>query len=247
ERALDDASFAVELEPRKAVGYVARAWVRVLRKEFVDGLKDCASALALEPSHARAYSLRGEIRKHLNELEGALADLTTAVVWDPQHGWAYYGRGALRLCTAKREEALSDFRLALLSGAARFDSSLRDYAQLQIWMTETLLGRGGKAGETWSRYLESRPRRKGRDWSAQMASFLVGLTGEADLYRSAAHPNSFQSSGRLSQAHFCAGIGRLFRGDRASARQAFDQCLGTGVHCYYEYFLAKAALAELSP
>jgi tetratricopeptide (TPR) repeat protein len=242
-RAMDDATFAIELDPRNSAGYLARARVFIAQNGFAEALADLERAVALKPADAFAHTLRGHVHVHLEAPDRAVADYTKAIELDRRYGWAYYGRAAASYCRGDWTYALSDFEQA--STLALFDPELRDYARLRLWMTQTRAGRGGQASEPWSRYLQGRPRRKGRDWHAQLGNFLLGLIGEQDFARGNEHPNARHSAGRACQGHFHVGINRLFRGDRRGAAWAFEQCLATDMREYYEFDLARAELAAL--
>ena len=60
ERAIEDLTRAIELDPRSPLPYVNRGWASSLKGDFEQARRDCESALARDPELSVARSLLGQ-------------------------------------------------------------------------------------------------------------------------------------------------------------------------------------------
>jgi serine/threonine protein kinase/predicted Zn-dependent protease len=79
-----------------------------------------------------------------------------------------------------------------------------------------------------------------RDWYEKLLDYNCGRISEDGLIQAAG-----QSQQNLCEAHCFIGLHRLARGDRAGARDHFQQSADTGVFTFLEYFWSRRLLNRL--
>ena len=77
------------------------------------------------------------------------------------------------------------------------------------------------------------------------AEYRVTALSEADFFKAAEAGDVNTDREQKCEAYFYAGSRRLIEGDRKTAREYFQQCLGTGVTSFTEYQSAGVELKAL--
>jgi tetratricopeptide (TPR) repeat protein len=121
DKAIDEFTRAIELNPQLAIGYYDRAYVYTKQQDWSSAVADLNKAIAIDPGLAAAYWLRGQVYYfNGSSYDQAIASYTKAIDLDPnfetayfERAWAYVGNGAY-------DKAIEDFSrvLALDKGAS---------------------------------------------------------------------------------------------------------------------------------
>jgi tetratricopeptide (TPR) repeat protein len=112
-KALDDYSKAIELNPRDTAAYTLRgvAWVR--KAEYDKAIADYTKAIEITPKFAKAYNNRGYTWARKGNMNEAIADYTKAIEIDPNYVMAYANRGTAWADKGEYDKAIADFDKAL--------------------------------------------------------------------------------------------------------------------------------------
>jgi tetratricopeptide (TPR) repeat protein len=115
DRALDDNTRALKLDPKYAHAYLNRAVVLAAAGDSAAALRDFGEAIRLDPSNALAYLNRGLIYHAQKNYDAAIADYGKTISLAPNasaayvdRGWAYYAKGDVDRAIADYGEALRD-------------------------------------------------------------------------------------------------------------------------------------------
>jgi tetratricopeptide (TPR) repeat protein len=84
EKALEDFSRAIELDPSRADGYVGRANTLNTLARYAESLPDYNRAIEIDPKLANAYANRGSAYSQLGQYKKAIADYEMALELDPE-------------------------------------------------------------------------------------------------------------------------------------------------------------------
>ncbi len=113
DRAMQEASQALELDASCADAYLARGNVKDDKGDLEGALADYTEAIRLQPDDASAYNNRGNTKRNKGDLEGALADYTEAIRLQPDYAVAYCNRGIMKHNKGDLEGALADYTEAI--------------------------------------------------------------------------------------------------------------------------------------
>ena len=84
EKAFEDFSRAIEIDPTRADGYVGRANTLNTLGRYQEALKDYDKAIEIDPKLANAYVNRGSAYSHLEQYEKAIVDYEKGLELDPE-------------------------------------------------------------------------------------------------------------------------------------------------------------------
>jgi tetratricopeptide (TPR) repeat protein len=84
EKALEDFSRAIEIDPTRANGYAGRANTLNTLGRYEEALKDYDKAIEIDPKLANAYVNRGSAHSHLEQYEKAIQDYEMGLELDPE-------------------------------------------------------------------------------------------------------------------------------------------------------------------
>jgi tetratricopeptide (TPR) repeat protein len=108
KEAVKQFSQAIALNPRYAIAYFLRAYIKNDLNDPQGALTDYNQAISLNPKNTEAHNNRGLLKfQNLNDFQGALADFNQAISLNPQNTAAYTNRGLLK------QTKLNDFQGAL--------------------------------------------------------------------------------------------------------------------------------------
>jgi serine/threonine protein kinase/regulator of sirC expression with transglutaminase-like and TPR domain len=106
--AIDYATKALDLDPKRSRAWQARASARGQRHELPGAIADATNALELDPSFAAAWAMRGMAKMLQGDMEGAAADATRALQLDPRLAQAWCVRAVARMQERKSDAAIED-------------------------------------------------------------------------------------------------------------------------------------------
>ena len=134
--AVEDANFAIQLDPRSARAYTIRANFLLMKNEFSLAIDDYSKAIELDPKDAQAWLNRGNAYFAREDIEKALADFDTALQLSPGLPAAVIARGKAHNVRGHLDQAIADYDEALVSNpedvqllysrASAYDS-IKDY------------------------------------------------------------------------------------------------------------------------
>ena len=84
QKAYEDFSRAVKIDPNRADGYVGRANTLNTLGRYQEALEDYDKAIEIDPKLANAYVNRGSANSHLGKYEEAIADYEKGLELDPK-------------------------------------------------------------------------------------------------------------------------------------------------------------------
>ncbi len=113
ERAIDDYSSAIELDPRNVVARQDRAFVWSAEKQYDKAIVDLDEAIRLRPDDAVLYFDRGRVWHQRGEFDKAIDDFSEAVSLRPYFANAFASRGTAWAAKKSYERALADFNTAV--------------------------------------------------------------------------------------------------------------------------------------
>jgi len=146
DRAIDDFTKAIELEPNNAVNYRERGRAYSNGKKDDDkAIADCNQAIRLNPNYILAYNVRGNLYKGKKDYGKAIEDFSQAIRLDPNFVLAYASRGDAYSKKGDYGKAIEDYSQAIrlnpndalnyasrgyaYSNKGNFDKAIADYNQ----------------------------------------------------------------------------------------------------------------------
>ncbi len=235
ERALEDYTAAIELQPRLAPAYAAIGRIKAQLGHPQEAMRDFDMALRLDPKGVGigVYQDRGNMRREGGDWAGALSDYDRAIALQPRRAELYVARGWARLG----------------SGAEWADNDARAYLALKGWRDAfspymailAILGARGTPRESEARRLldEAIVNQPRGAWPGPVIRYFRGEIDENTLLRSA------ESSRQQAEAHAFVGLDRLKAGDRAAARPHLEFARDHGSPGSIAADVARAALARI--
>ncbi len=134
EQAIDAASRAIEVDPRSAEAWSARAHAYAATNDAWDTVhNDLSRALELDPMRVDDLRLRGNVRGALLWMHGAAGDLERVVALEPHNRDARLLLGRARLAAGEPEAAILEFTRAIeLDETHAMEWNLRGTTRLVI-------------------------------------------------------------------------------------------------------------------
>ncbi|MCG9889945.1 MAG: tetratricopeptide repeat protein [Thermosynechococcaceae cyanobacterium MS004] len=111
--AIADLGQAIRLDPKSAVAYRNRGFVRNELGDKQGAIADYGQAIRVDPKNAVTYANRGNVRRALGDKQGAIADLDQAIRLDPKFAVAYNNRGFFRNELGDKQGAIADYDQAI--------------------------------------------------------------------------------------------------------------------------------------
>ncbi len=148
DAALDDATKAIDLDPKNARAWNGRAIVRQDMKDLQAALRDVSKSIEIDPRYVKGWDSRAEIKLRLGDSAGAAADATRALALDPSFVPALPRR-------ARALDNLKDYQGALRDCDRAIAVNRNDGAALEVrgWVLMHLK-RWPEAIEAYSRCIE---------------------------------------------------------------------------------------------
>jgi tetratricopeptide (TPR) repeat protein len=113
ERAIEELTETVRLNPRSADAFRERAALALRRSKAKEAVADFTQAIELQPTMAAAYLGRGQALLKLSKIEQAVADFSEAARLTPWDWQPWYRRGLAHAARRQHEQAVADFSEAI--------------------------------------------------------------------------------------------------------------------------------------
>jgi Flp pilus assembly protein TadD/V8-like Glu-specific endopeptidase len=110
---LTDFSKAIQLDPKSALAFYQRGYIRNKLGLKQAALADISRSIELDPKYTKAYYQRGTIRAKTEDNKGAASDFDRAIALDPKYQKAYARRGMVRDKLGDFVGAVSDYTVAI--------------------------------------------------------------------------------------------------------------------------------------
>jgi tetratricopeptide (TPR) repeat protein len=125
--AIEDATHAIEVDPRCAAAYGTRGVVRDEQGDHKGALEDLTRVIELAPDKAPGWADRAATLLDLDEVDAAIADATRAIDLNPRLARAYGCRGEA-LARKGDRRAAPDYRKFLeLAPGSPEEPRIRDW------------------------------------------------------------------------------------------------------------------------
>jgi len=111
--ALQDFSRAIEMNPRHAPAYIARANLLRSQNDLSAAMADLDQAIRLNPENAQSFHARGLIHQRNGDHARAVSDFENAIDRDPFVAAPYQARGQSLVVLGRHDAAIEDFNAAL--------------------------------------------------------------------------------------------------------------------------------------
>src|SRR5271157_2265479 len=240
--AIADFNHAIRLSPTFARAYNDRGSVKATKRDIDGAIADFNYAIQLSPQFVQAYINLGSAKARKGDFEGAIADYDQAIQLDPKDFGAFEMRALTKQLKGDFEGALGD--LVLFDELAPSGES-QDYPHLYTWLVRVWRGQSAEANRELAAYLGSRRNMPAADWISKIGRFLLDQISESDFLGDATSSDVGKDRAQHCEAWYYAGMKRLLAGDKKTAADYFNKCLGTQARNFDEYILAQAELKSL--
>jgi tetratricopeptide (TPR) repeat protein len=240
--AIADFNYAIQLSPQFVQAYLNLGSAKANTEDFDGAIADFNYAVRLDPDSVQAFEKLGSAKARKGDFEGAIADYNQAIQLDPKDFGAFELRALTRQLTGDFEGALRD--LVLFDELSPPGES-QDYAHLNIWLVGVRRGQSAEANRALAAFLGSRRNMPAADWISKIGRFLLDQISESDFLGDANSSDVEKDRAQHCEAWYYAGMKRLLAGDKKTAADYFNKCLGTQEKDFDEYILAQAELKSL--
>lgn len=219
-RAIEDASRAIELDPRDFGGFYERGFGLYRQKEFARALADYDRAVALAPRIAGLHGERGDLLREMDALGDAVAAYDAAIELSPSWVEAYAGR-------ARALNALTDYAAARrdLLRATELEPAAPDLWQLRAF-SEAQCGDDAAALSSADEFVRLQPD-EWRAWAEGQRAFVAWDAGELDL-AAEQFARAAQGESPNPEIVLCLGYVQLAKGDFGAAATTLESAARLG-------------------
>jgi tetratricopeptide (TPR) repeat protein len=228
DAAIADFNTAIKIDPQYANAYRNRGHAYVRKGDYDRAIPDFTTALAIKPKDPESYAGRGLAYQKTGDYDRAIADYDNMIGIDPQDMAALSNRGYVHFYRGDFVDAAAD-----LSHVVRND--LFTYPSLYRFLAQS------RAGEAASGLEAAAQRVNSRDWPYPLFELYLGRRDPAATLAAAQNPEE------RCEAQFYVGEWQLLQGDRALAKQRFEEAVGNCPKSFIEYTGVQAELRRLEP
>jgi lipoprotein NlpI len=217
----------------KANGYKELAKTYIFAGQETKAAETLDRAVNAFPNVGTFYALRASYYEH-RDAKRAYADLDTAIALDPLEVRALNQRARLAFTDGNYTAAAKDWSQAWHGNRGDLDIH-ETYLPIWIYMLEA---RGDNA-QAMSGLARPANEIKAKAWPYPVASFYLGQLSVEELDAAAA------GNDQKCEANFYVGEWHLLKGDVASARQRFEQALGSCPSNFIERTMTEIEVTRL--
>ena len=130
DRAIEEYTKAIELNPDLAIAYINRGDAYQCRRLFDRAVADFTKAIELKPDFDAAYANRGVAYQCEGDFDRAITNFTKAIELKPDFAIAYFNRGVAWLYLEEWEKAKLDLARAIDMGLNVIDEFHGNYGSI---------------------------------------------------------------------------------------------------------------------
>jgi lipoprotein NlpI len=198
-----------------------------MKSDYDRAIPDFTAALAINARDSETSVSRGIAYGKMGDYTRAIADYDNVIAINPQDTAALSNRGYAHFYHGDFVDAATD--LSRVVGADfTYPSLFRFLAQ-------------SRAGQAVSDLEGAAKRVNSQDWPYAVFELYLARRDAAATLAAAQKPEE------RCEAQFYVGEWQLLQGDRAAARQRFEEALGSCPKAFIEYTGAQAELRRLGP
>jgi tetratricopeptide (TPR) repeat protein len=113
DRAIDDYSEAIRLDPKYVVALNNRCAVYNAKHEYDRAIHDCEQALQLNPNYANAYLGRANALRNKGAYDQAIKDYEQVIRLDPKTAGGFFGRALTLGAKGEYDRAIQDYSIVI--------------------------------------------------------------------------------------------------------------------------------------
>ena len=234
DRAIEEYTEAILLDPESADAYFLRGWAHVAKGGHDLAIRDYSQAIRKKPRYAEAYFGRGWVYEQLDKEDMAVREYDQAIRLKPNYSEARFSRGILNFYGDRLTVAANDFSSVL----ADADDSLRRYALLWLYLSRVRSGADGAL-------MESAGNLGLDEWPGVIVALYQGGADVEQVLAAAIDEDPRKQLENECVAYFFLGQYRLINGDYAGAAEFFRKTLATGMTSYRQFAAAEEELRRL--
>jgi lipoprotein NlpI len=201
-----------------------------------EALADANEAVKLAPNSSTALSCRAHVHFSAGEFEKSIADYSRAITLGATDATALHLRGIVKFYAGKLEEAAED-----LLRASETDDREGQVGN-DLWLAWTYRRLGRPLPEPLIQRAAEQPR---GDWPRPALAVLTGHLTPEEMLKLLERKTGDDRRMALSEAYFYLGQYYLGRGDKAKARNSFEETRRQNVLIYTEHIAAAFELKHL--
>ncbi len=231
DRAIRDFDRALALQPGFVVAWKNRGLANKGKGDYERALADYDQAILLTPGDARLYNDRGVVYLAMNDYSRAIADFERAIGLKPDHALAIKNRGRAYFYLGNFAQAAADLQRGLILDSAN--------AYVVIWLH---LARQRLKQNDAADFAAHAAVADTVHWPAPVVRYFLGTLSADSLRALSTETDSEAQKDQRCAVAFYLGEAALLRGERAEAKNLFEETRGSCPKDWTEY---KAAVAEL--
>ncbi len=236
DRALEEYTQAILLEPNFAEAYLGRGWVHHAKGSRRLAIKNFSQAIRLKPRNPEAFFGRAWAYEQLGQVDLAIKEYGQAIRLKDDYADAYLSRGILRFYHDRPEAAAADFAVVL----DKAPDELRRYALLWLF-----LSRARSGGDGFSELSVLAETVSLTPWPGIIVTHYLGKSDAEQVLAAITDEDRKTRLEKESVAYFFLSQYDLLHGDRKRAAEQFRKTLATGVRGYRQYGAAEKELRRM--
>lgn len=236
DRAIEEYTQAVLLDPDYAEAYLGRGWAQEAKGNHEQAIDNFTQALKTSPSYGEAFFGRGWVHEQLGHADLAIKEYTQAIRHTPDFSEAYFSRGFLHFYNEHLDKAAGDFSKAL----HKANKSLIPYALLWRYLSRARAG-----GDGSKELAENVGGINLNAWPGVIVALYAGKADPSQVIAKTRDGNVKKQLENECVAFFFLGQYYLVQGDKDKAATFFRKTVDTGITGYRQYEAAKTELRML--
>ena len=269
QKALDDFTKAIEMDPEYKYAYINRGAVYGIMGDYEKAISDYSKAIEIDDWNRLAYYKRGLMYNKLGKFYKAVIDYSDALEVDPEYKFGYYSRGMAFRNMGEPQKAVKDYSRAIeidpkyvaayqFRGDAyknwgKFQEAIKDYNQALTLSPKAEYAHLGlviasakisklKLAAALSGLREFTEENPSQKFVRTLSNYFIGqkeITEENVLAKAL---NGKDVPGETCEAYYYMGEKRLWQGDKKGAIAFFKKSFDTKVFSFTEYSSSMAML-----
>jgi lipoprotein NlpI len=236
DRALEEYTQAILLEPNFAEAYLGRGWIHHAKGSRRLAIKNFSQAIRLKPRNPEAFFGRAWAYEQMGQVDLAIKEYGQAIHLKDDYADAYLSRGILRFYHDRPEAAAADFGVVL----DKAPDELRRYALLWLFLSRARSGGNGLSElSALAETVSLTP------WPGIIVTHYLGKSDAEHVLAAITDEDPKTRLEKECVAYYFLGQYYLVHGDRKRAAEQFRKTLATGVRGYRQYGAAEKELRRM--